>query len=134
MQITFTTPYDPALSENIAYGYRGGGGKHKYLKTKSKRARETVGWYCKLANNAAGARWQKGKIRVTIMVHRPHMRGDPINFQKLIVDGIKLVIGVDDNQYEGHTQWVLDRDNPHFEITVTQGKERGRWVSRQELG
>jgi len=52
------------------------------------------------------------------------MLGDPINFQKLIVDGIKEIIGVDDNQYEAETKWqmAVDKKKPYIEITVTQGK------------
>ena len=120
-QIKFETPYDSNLSENIAYGRRG---NRTYLNSKSEAARDMISGYCGIANRAAGVEWRKGKIVVNILVHRPDMHGDPINLQKLIVDGIKVMIGVDDNQYEAHVEWTLDRKNPRLEITVTQQEDQ----------
>jgi len=121
MQITFTTDYNTALSINMAYGYRG---KRKYMRPATKAAMDKVGWDCHLANR--GRVWNTGKVRVEILVHRPDMRCDPDNLEKLIVDAIKKIIRVDDTWYEAHTKWQMaaDKKRPFIMVTVTQGKER----------
>jgi len=116
MQITFITPYTDHLNINRAWRRHG---THTYLRPEAKAAKQSVGYACMIAN--AGKQWQsKKKVFVDIMFYRPDMRSDPANFVKLILDSIKDVIGVGDNWYEHSMRWVKDKNDPRFEITITQ--------------
>ena len=117
MQITFTTPYTDYLNINRAWRRAG---THTYLRPEARATRRAVGTACMIAN--AGRVWRKDKLFVAIVFYRSDMRSDPDNFVKEILDSIKDVIGVGDNWYEHSMRWQKVKDNPRFEITVTQGK------------
>lgn len=118
-QITFSIPYTDYLNINRAWRKSG---NHIYLRPEAKLAKKAVGMACMVAN--AGKVWEKRKVHVDILFHRPDMRSDPDNFLKLILDSIKDVIGVGDNWYAPSMDWqivlVSAGENPRFEITVTQ--------------
>lgn len=65
----------------------------------------------------------KAKVFVNLMVYKPNNRSDSQNFIKPICDAVSAAIGANDNMFEGMWQWSIDKKNPRFVITVTQGEE-----------
>ena len=120
MKGKITIPYDMALSKNASHGYGQG---NVYVKKATQAAMDAISYL--IRPEFYGYRWTGEKIHVRIMVYRPDMRGDPINFQDCICDAIKVGIGRDDNVYTSFTDWELDKEHPRIEIEVEQGDEDG---------
>jgi hypothetical protein len=83
-------------------------------------AREMNSIATQLIANYAGPQWQKGKIYVAIIVHRPDLRSDPCNFIDTICDAVKRATGVDDRYYAVRLDWIHDKQEPRIEIAVWQ--------------
>jgi hypothetical protein len=111
---TFQIPYSMALSKNQRHGYAKG---KVWTQRQTQTEMDAISYLCMPTRNA----WRKEKINVHIYVFRPDMKGDPVNFQDVILDGIKIGIGIDDNVYECSTTWEVDKTNPRVVITVSQG-------------
>lgn len=111
-------PYVTAFSVNQMYLPKQGGGKYLNPDTKAEQIR--ICYLLRGERARLGQVWEDKKTYVKIIVYRPDMRSDPSNFEKAIVDGIKLGIDVDDRWYEVETQWKLDSEKPRIEITVWQ--------------
>ncbi len=111
MKASITIPYNTVLSKNVMWRHAKG---RTYLNPATKAEIDAIAWELK------GGAWRKSKLFVDIMIYRPDMRSDPVNFLDAIIDGIKVATGVDDNLYSGSWDWELDKENPRITITISQ--------------
>lgn len=81
---------------------------------------------CTRVRQKTGEEFKPHKIYVDIMVYRPDMRTDPVNFVDMICDAVKRGIGIDDNIYAGKWDWELVDPPGEIVITVRQEVADGR--------
>ncbi len=106
-------PYNTILSKNRMW--RHGRGR-TYINPGTKAEINAIAVLLK----ACRCQWEVRKLFVHVMVYRPDMRADPVNFLDAILDGVKVATGVDDRYYSGSWDWKLDKGNPRIEIEVKQ--------------
>lgn len=75
---------------------------------------------CTRVRQKTGEEFERHKIYVDIMVYRPDMRTDPVNFVDMICDAVKRGIGIDDNIYAGSWDWELVEGKGEIVIVVRQ--------------
>jgi len=114
-----TIPYNTILSKNRMW--RHGRGR-TYINPATKAEIGAIAMMLK----AKRIHWNIGKLFVNVVVYRPDMRADPVNFLDAILDGVKVATGVDDRYYSGSWDWQLDKEKPRIEITVWQEEEDER--------
>ena len=138
MKIHFIFPYDPRLSKNKQHVFTGQSSNKwdAFVDLPVKKNRPVVNDAIAVKLMGDVARMARGEVNlhelvfkpvktwVKIMVFRPDLRADPVNFLDMIVDGIKVGIGIDDNLYSGLWDWELvDEKEKRIEITVEQEEE-----------
>ena len=115
MKGKITIPYNMALSKNARHGYSG---SNVYVNPATRAEMDAISYL--IRPEFYGYIWTDAKIYVRIMVYRPDVRGDPINFQDAICDAIKVGIGRDDNVFAVSVDWELDTEEPRIVIEVEQ--------------
>jgi len=112
--IGFVVPYLEYLNKNKKYVARG----NKCLSSRYRNALSYVEFALKecLKNQP---RPKKGKCLVDIIIYRPHMRGDPINFIDGICDGMIKCLDFDDRWFTVRLDWELDKKRPHIDVRFT---------------
>lgn len=142
IQISFEFPYDIKLSKNEWHVFTGATKnqwdglpgvpveKRRSAVVNTATATALMGGVerlargqCVLLKRNHDREFEPRKIWVRVMVYRPDMRGDPVNFLGMLCDGIKRGIRVDDNVFSGSWDWEL----------VTDGSERIEIIVEQEL-
>ena len=115
--MTFTIPYNTALSKNRAKTLLGRGSK-KFIGLNS-TYRKLISDH--ISNLRSPKSYQEDtKLYVTIRVFRPDFRSDPVNFVDAVCDILKKVINVDDRYYSVWCDWELDKENPRIEIFINE--------------
>jgi Holliday junction resolvase RusA-like endonuclease len=114
--IKITLPYDPELSKNKRFAGKFASTKFPNSKHKKAQAQITALVKQELQKNP---RPIKGRVNVVLIWFRENMRGDVSNFVNPINDAIRDALDFDDNLFSGIYNWVVDKDNPRFEITIT---------------
>jgi len=120
MTVSLEVPheYDTAFSKNQWHGLTGGG--KMFNNTTTQRLMDGISMLVRGERNKLGVRIQQKKTWVKIMVYRPDMKSDPINFLDVIADGVKAGLGIDDNLFAAVVDWELDPGNPGIVIKVEQ--------------
>ena len=140
MKIKFIFPYDTRLSKNKQHDYTGQSGnkwdafitpegfiEKRRPVVNAATATKLMGDVARMARGEVNRHkllFKPVKTWVNIMVFRPDLKADPVNFLDMIVDGIKVGIGIDDNLYSGSWDWKLvDESEKRIEIEVSQREE-----------
>lgn len=128
MKATIRIAYETALSKNRTHGYGRG---RVWRKGDTDKAMWDISILLKPP--FYGYKWTHEKIYVSIMAHRPDMRGDMQNFVDSVCDAVRDAIKgmavnqglkLDDNIFAiGGVDWVVDKDDPHLLITVEQADQ-----------
>ncbi len=118
MKIEFTHDYDINFSKNQWHSVSGLG--KLFNNTPTQRLMDGIAMLVRGECNRQGIRFKSKKTVVRIMVYRPDMRADPINFLDVICDGVKVGLGIDDNLFAAVVDWELEPGNPGIVIEVEQ--------------
>ena len=118
MEIKVTIPYDTCLSKNQTH----------YNVSVRKRVRtkayvemlKVIDALIKKEMSRLSIAFHTRKVWVDIMIFRPNMRADPINFLDALSDAVKGAISIDDRYFAGSWNWVIDKQNPRIEIIISQ--------------
>ena len=103
-------PYEVVCSKNKAFGVRGGRIYSTGVKKQSLKHIENI---TRTAMHAQGTKFEKRKIWLSILVEKPHHRGDAVNVVDVLCDGLKKGIDVDDKWFSiSKLDWTIipDRD------------------------
>jgi len=115
LHFSFKIPFDQNLSKNALW--RTGKFGHTYLRKEARELKETIGEIIKNSK----VKWRTNKVYIKILVQKPDMRGDAINFIDTICDGIKLGLHLDDNWFSlAGVDWEICKDSPHVAIGLYQ--------------
>lgn len=121
MKIKFKHPYDINFSKNSWHSVSGQG--KIYTNTPTQRLMDGISMLTLGECNRQRIRFKPKKTWVRIMVYRPDMLADPINFLDVICDGIKVGLGIDDNLFAATVDWELEPANPGIAIEVEQSDD-----------
>jgi len=141
-KISFTFPYDTGLSKNEQHDFIPLGKKNEWEgllgvpeQPQNRRMvvnkasatkfmgqiKELARSQCVLLKRKRGREFEPRKIWLRVMVYKPNMKADAINFLDMIADGVKWGIGIDDNVFSAVIDWELVTDgSERIEITVEQ--------------
>jgi hypothetical protein len=115
LMFSFKIPFDRNLSKNSLW--RTGKHGHTYLRQEARNLKETIGDIVA----RSGIKWRTNKLYLKILVQKPDMRGDAINFIDTIADGVKLGVHLDDNWFSiAGVDWEICKDNPQVVIGLYQ--------------
>lgn len=118
-KINISHDYDIAFSKNQWHSVSGVG--KLFNNALTQRLMDGIAMLVRGERNRQGCTFRKGvKTWVRIMVYRPDMRSDPINFMDVIADGIKVGLGIDDNMFAVVVDWELEKGNPGITIEIEQ--------------
>lgn len=118
MKIVISHAYDPAFSKNQWHGLTGSG--KMFNNTPTQRLMDSITMLVRGECNRQEIRFKSRKTWLRIMVFRPDMASDPINFLDVIADGVKVGLGIDDNLFAAVADWELKPQNPGIVIEVEQ--------------
>ena len=114
--VTFCIPYDINLSKNVAHRF---GRRRVFKNSSTAKLQEDIGWHIK--QKGIDKNLIQSKLFIDLLVEKPTMRGDAINFIDTIADAIKSVIDFDDNWFcIGRVDWKINKNNPKIWITLKQ--------------
>lgn len=112
--LSFCIPFDWALSKNARVNF--GNGRH-WVNQYTRDAEKVVQDYIEKKNIG----WIQSKVYIDILVEKPNMRGDAVNFLDSIMDAIKKGIGVDDRWFSiGRLDWQISKVDPKIWVTIKQ--------------
>ncbi len=67
---------------------------------------------------------KKVQVVFHMVWYRENMRGDLSNREKCVEDALQGILYMNDRQVTAkHTRWILDKENPRVEVSVTEFKE-----------
>jgi crossover junction endodeoxyribonuclease RusA len=97
-----------------------GANGHVYTPRETQQAEGAVGWIARA--KLRGQKPATGPLSVTVAFHvRDRRRRDVDNLLKTVLDGLNGIAWIDDSQVVHADVWlILDRANPHTDITVSQ--------------
>lgn len=122
MEIKITTPEMPELSKNEKYFFNNKGSK-KAIKPDFKKAVDFIFYKINIITNNNKIQFKdKEKVMISFTHYRKGHTSDAHNFTEGVCDAIKGAIGVDDRYFKTIFDYEIDKENPRFEITITQGK------------
>lgn len=121
MKISIAHPYDVAFSKNEWHAVSGEG--KIYNNASANALMRGIFMLVRGECNRYRLQFKSKKTWVRIVVYRPDMRVDPINFLGMICDGVKRGLGIDDNLFAGSVDWKLLPESPEIIIEIEQEDE-----------
>lgn len=116
MELKIVIPEMPEISKNDKYFGRG-----KIIKPEFRSAVEAIFYKVKITKNKNNVKFiDKKKVTIDFLHYRKKHNSDAHNFIEGICDAIKDAIEVDDRYYKVISDYEIDKENPRFEITITQ--------------
>ncbi len=114
--LTLTVPGRPVPKARPRVGANG----HVYTPKETQQAEAAVGWAARGA--LRGKKPTTGPVSITVAFHvADRRRRDVDNLLKTVLDGLNGIAWADDSQVVHADVWVIvNRDDPHTEITVNQ--------------
>lgn len=116
MKIELRTPFSFDYSKNKTWGHNRRG--FKYIRNEARRIRDNL--LVELKNQVGKKKFEKRKVYITLLIVKPTMRGDCINFIDSICDVIKKAIEIDDNMFALSVDWEINKDKPYINIVIEQ--------------
>lgn len=125
-RVQFTLPYEHGLSINHAYGRKRGGGL--FLRPLAGAWRNGLAWQVRaIYHGVRAALASGGQIVVAWDVFAPDERskGDHDNYGKLIFDGVKAGLEIDDKEFAtGPGRAEVDAEAPRIVVVVSVEEQR----------